>query len=182
MLTPTASEQGHDVEKLQERMKKYPNGTKIPNLATQVSLLKTPSAMDAYAENLNKTEQKMGNSGTLAQEIATGFVETRWPGLLLTPRTSDMNHPGLHGNGGQDLRTTIAIGMNLLPTPTVNDMKNASLPPSQIDRKDSIVKRILEVNPEAWKTSQLNPQFVLEMMGFPPNWTELPFQSGEMNL
>jgi hypothetical protein len=29
--------------------------------------------------------------------------------------------------------------------------------------------------------SQLNPRFVAEMMGFPPNWTELPFQSGEMN-
>lgn len=28
---------------------------------------------------------------------------------------------------------------------------------------------------------QLNPQFVLEMMGFPVNWTELPFLSGETN-
>jgi len=27
--------------------------------------------------------------------------------------------------------------------------------------------------------SQLNPRFVAEMMGFPVNWTELPFQSGE---
>jgi hypothetical protein len=31
------------------------------------------------------------------------------------------------------------------------------------------------------KTSQLNPLFVLEMMGFPPNWTELPFLNGETN-
>jgi hypothetical protein len=31
------------------------------------------------------------------------------------------------------------------------------------------------------KTSQLNPRFVAEMMGFPPNWTELPFQNGEQN-
>jgi DNA (cytosine-5)-methyltransferase 1 len=27
--------------------------------------------------------------------------------------------------------------------------------------------------------SQLNPRFVAEMMGFPPNWTELPFLNGE---
>ena len=27
--------------------------------------------------------------------------------------------------------------------------------------------------------SQLNPQFVLEMMGFPTDWTELPFLNGE---
>ena len=69
--------------------------------------------------------------------------------------------------------------MGLLPTPTVNDMKNASLPPSQIDRNDSIVKRVLQDNPQAGKTSQLNPQFVAEMMGFPVDWTELPFLSGE---
>ena len=29
------------------------------------------------------------------------------------------------------------------------------------------------------KTSQLSPLFVEEMMGFPRNWTVLPFQSGE---
>jgi len=30
--------------------------------------------------------------------------------------------------------------------------------------------------------SHLNPRFVGEMMGFPPNWTELPFQSGEQKV
>jgi len=30
-------------------------------------------------------------------------------------------------------------------------------------------------------SSQLNPRFVMEMMGFPPNWTELPFLNGETN-
>jgi hypothetical protein len=29
--------------------------------------------------------------------------------------------------------------------------------------------------------SHLNPRFVAEMMGFPPNWTELPFQNGATN-
>jgi hypothetical protein len=31
------------------------------------------------------------------------------------------------------------------------------------------------------KTSQLSPQFVMEMMGFPTDWTLLPFLSGETN-
>jgi len=31
------------------------------------------------------------------------------------------------------------------------------------------------------KSSQLSPLFVEEMMGFPKNWTALPFQSGEEN-
>ncbi len=30
----------------------------------------------------------------------------------------------------------------------------------------------------AGKSGQLNPRFVAEMMGFPPNWTELPFLPG----
>lgn len=34
---------------------------------------------------------------------------------------------------------------------------------------------------EDGKTSQLNPLFVAEMMGFPPNWLVLPFQSTETN-
>jgi len=31
------------------------------------------------------------------------------------------------------------------------------------------------------KTFQLNPQYVCEMMGFPIDWTVLPFQNGETN-
>jgi hypothetical protein len=38
--------------------------------------------------------------------------------LLPTPRTSDTNGAGSHGDGGLDLRTTV----KLLPTPAVNDM------------------------------------------------------------
>ena len=37
------------------------------------------------------------------------------------------------------------------------------------------------INNQTGKNSQLNPRFVAEMMGFPPNWTELPFQSGEQS-
>lgn len=81
-----------------------------------VRLLKTPSAMDAYSENLSKKEQKLGNSGTLAQEIQSGFVYQR--GML--PTQQDSNEP-------------------------------------------------------TGKTSQLNPQFVEEMMGFPTYWTLMPF-------
>ena len=108
-------------------------------------LLKTPCAADAYTESLTKKEQAFGNSGTLAQEVQTGFVYKR----------------------------------GLLPTPTVNDASNATLSPSQANRNDSIVKRILSEGSDIGKSSQLNPRFVLEMMGFPPDWTELPFQNGE---
>jgi hypothetical protein len=48
------------------------------------------------------------------------------------------------------------------------------------------VQKYGEVLPDTIKritgtSSQLNPQFVAEMMGFPTDWTALPFQSGETN-
>ena len=49
--------------------------------------------------------------------------------LLPTPRTTDSNGPGLHGTGGMDLRTAIA----LLPTPTTQDAANNG-GPSQFER------------------------------------------------
>jgi DNA-cytosine methyltransferase len=36
-------------------------------------------------------------------------------------------------------------------------------------------------HPKLGTASQLNPRFVAEMMGFPPNWTELPFLNGGQN-
>ncbi len=43
--------------------------------------------------------------------------------LLPTPRVTDANGPGQHGDGGPDLRTTIAM---LLPTPQARDGDSAS--------------------------------------------------------
>jgi hypothetical protein len=65
--------------------------------------------------------------------------------------------------------------MGMLPTPTLQEFTNSTLPPSQIKRNNIAGVLLREgISPH----SQLNPRFVAEMMGFPPNWTELPFQSG----
>lgn len=47
--------------------------------------------------------------------------------LLPSPRTSDTNGVGHHGDGGMDLRTAVAE-IPLLPTPAVNDMGAAYTP------------------------------------------------------
>lgn len=47
--------------------------------------------------------------------------------------------------------------------------------------KGNLTDQIAEMELTTSKTSQLNPRFVAEMMGFPPNWTELPFLNGEQN-
>lgn len=55
--------------------------------------------------------------------------------LLPSLRTSDTNGAGHHGDGGMDLRTTIA----LLPTPAVNDM-GASYTPETWDEWTATMK------------------------------------------
>lgn len=58
-----------------------------------------------------------GHARNLGKEVA----------LLPSPRASDTNGAGRHGDGGPDLRTAVAE-IALLPTPAVNDMGAAYTP------------------------------------------------------
>jgi hypothetical protein len=86
--------------------------------------------------------------------------------------------------------------LRLLPTPQARDEKNGSrMEDKRIQRKiqqqwsfglnDLAAMEILplptgkKVEQNNGKVSQLNPLFVAEMMGFPTNWTLLPFLDGE---
>jgi DNA-cytosine methyltransferase len=64
----------------------------------------------------------------------------------------------------------------LLCTPTAQASRGNT---SDKRGKGNLTDQIAEMELTTGKTSQLNPRFVAEMMGFPPNWTELPFQNGE---
>jgi hypothetical protein len=195
----------------------YPSTLPIEEIGFGL-LLKTPSAMDSYSENLTKKEQKFGNSGTLAQEVQSGFIYQR--GLLPTPTAMDSTNATATMKSNQvkegsmhsvTLTRAMSMGMlptpiagdwkgqlrsdgtanmlsgkmallhkqGMLPTPTVNEGKNATFPESQINRS-SLIGELMKTQ-DIGKTSQLNPLFVLEMMGFPPTWTTLPFLSGETN-
>jgi len=107
-------------------------------------------------------------------------------GLLPTHQAMDcMNNPPrkisptgrIKSNQGQDGSAPLKdLAMNgLLPTPTADDnpAKNTGK-----RKQDSLQKRSFQITGE---TSQLNPLFVAEMMGFPVDWTVLPFLSGETN-
>ena len=95
-------------------------------------------------------------------------------GLLPTPKAAD-------GERGRDkararpdtksreLATTVRDRM--LPTPTTNDSKNSTLPPSQINR-DGLAGAMLRNNSiPTGAATYLNPSVVEEMMGFPIGWT-----------
>jgi len=61
---------------------------------------------------------------------------------------------------------------HFLPTPQAEDWKG-----SKKKRKGNT-----QLTETIGVSSQLNPRFVAEMMGYPPNYTELPFQGGEMKV
>jgi len=108
-------------------------------------------------------------------------------GLLPTPREAAARGNCSKDRGKGNLEDAIAKMM--LPTPCVRDYKgdrkltNGKNMTAKGEEKGLSLEqsaRILTGNAESTsKTSQLNPRFVLEMMGFPPDWTELPFQNGE---
>jgi hypothetical protein len=112
-------------------------------------------------------------------------------GLLPTPTVAeswDIKRPRKDSNlqtGGRHAVTLMALGWSgLLPTPTTRDYKGgfaenseAFLARQKHSRGVPLPEKIQRMTDG--KTGQLNPRFVLEMMGFPPGWTELPFQSGE---
>lgn len=58
---------------------------------------------------------KGANSVRVASGDTRGLLENQIAAHLSTPRTTDSQGPGLHGDGGMDLRT--AVRENLLPTP-----------------------------------------------------------------
>ena len=69
-----------------------------------------------------------------------------------------------------------------LPTPRASDAKGGATKESYQARgrtETNDLKTWGAFQNNSGKTSQLNPQFVAEMMGFPVNWTVLPFLNGE---
>lgn len=77
LLTPTASEHEQDVEKFKERMSKYPNGTTMPNLATQIKMLPTPttSGFDLISKDCGKSQLHEVVGTRIGMKLQPAFVE-----------------------------------------------------------------------------------------------------------
>ena len=139
------------------------------------SLLKTPTVMDGQVSS-GKANPVSGDSGSLAQEIMSGYPPTMEKlGLLPTPDCSDRRGPGSKQQGLSN------VMKGLLPTPTaVSDLKGGCTRPNPKRQNDTLAHAMHgESNAQPGTTSQLNPRFVAEMMGYPTTWLVLPFLSGE---
>ena len=115
----------------------YKNGTKYGSLESQINydprfkgLLKIPSAMDAASERM-QSKGVSGTSGTLAQEMASGYVERR--GFIL-PTPTERIYKGYGTAPRKDTgklrldQLDSLAALNMLPTPTARDFKNPSTP------------------------------------------------------
>lgn len=146
-------------------------GLDLTQLA-RVGLLPTPQAIDGSGKGRD-LRLKTGNRDPLSPGSWRGdlkdFAHMK---LLPTPKANDAEK---RGQISADPRNGVpGLAMNgLLPTPAAQDGQNATFPISQKDR-DTVPGFIMR-NQEIGKASHLNPRFVLEMMGFPSDWTLLPF-------
>lgn len=110
--------------------------------------------------------------------------ETEYGLSLPTPKAGDWKDRGSL-NRLKDLRESSGqyaimreLASILVPTPTASDKPNDPKSMSQIER-DNLASLAIKMT---GKTGQLNPRFAAEMMGFPSNWTELPFQNGKQKV
>jgi hypothetical protein len=70
---------------------------------------------------------------------------------------------------------------HLLPTPTARCWNTGTDKERPLDEPTRRSELNHLISQEIGKPSQLSPQFVMEMMGFPTDWTLLPFLNGETN-
>ena len=145
----------------------------------EFGLLPTPTGMmnDCYADNSPNSHLRHTHSiATLANR-----------GMLPTPQSRDHKNGSKSEDGRTKRKKEQGWSQNLndlatqklLPTPNASDNRNRGNPDDPC-----VQKRIAngkQVGLTMMVDGQLNPRFVAEMMGFPPDWMDLPFQNGEKN-
>jgi hypothetical protein len=158
-----------------------------PTDGIEYGLLLTPTAVmtDEALEAMKARRERNGyKNGT---EYGSLLSQIKYSGLLPTPTTQEIPHADAEltetgrrkpkaGTGGSHSTNLADLGLRgMLPTPQAYDSPEKN---TGKRNQDGLQKRAFQMS---GKTSQLNPRFVAEMMGFPPNWLELPFQNGETN-
>ena len=162
LQTPTTVQTDEPPERMRERAERngYKNGTKFGSLTSQIKydervalMLKTPCAMDCSGDT-RKSKGVSGTSGTLAQEIASGYATRvrglEIPMLLPTPLVVEREYPerveALRATGatkinsranGEQRPNGIVDFMNfygMLPTPQTTDY-NTGLSPEAKEAK-----------------------------------------------
>ena len=179
----------------QEIMSEYPPTMK------KLSMLPTPCAYDWNTPKKPETFQKAKERHALkGVNLQNPLKQMASMGLLPTPMASDATTGAIIGKNDIFVQTkglprkinqngtdgSVGLGrlVQMLPTPTASD-KNAgrrgNAPREGHNPMTNSLKDAINYQEQTSKCSQLSPQFVMEMMGFPIDWTLLPFLNGETN-
>ena len=188
--TPNAMDIAHKDMEINERGRRNPKRGKtdhslgLEDMAV-AKLLPTPCSIEAtkFTKTINPNSQ-----------MGQGLTALAVNGLLPTPTAMEIKHSkrvkGLKEQGAKGMysRKNGALCPNgltdfldfngMMPTPSARDWKGCTNP--GVKKANGNVNG--ETLPDTVKrvtggTSQLNPLFVEEMMGFPLMWTALPFLS-----
>jgi hypothetical protein len=120
-----------------------------------------------YSDGERGRDKARARPDTKGRELATAVRDQ----MLPTPRAGETSDRTSTPGNRFSLSAWASRGCSMLPTPTTNDSKNASLPPSQSDR-DGLAGAMLRDNSiPTGAATYLNPSFVEEMMGFLVGWT-----------
>lgn len=126
-----------------------------------VSLLPTPTAQDFKRRGPNSKQQ--------------GLPEAAYEKMLPTPTARSYKHGSKITDGRS--RRKISQGWTM----ELNDLAVSGLLPNPTRRDDALCNIPVMIGQHCQqndgKTSQLNPLFVEDMMGYPLMWTTLPFLS-----
>lgn len=151
-----------------------------------LDLLPTPTAIDKGGGRINRSPSpNAADRPTLALAARKGLLPTPCS-IEATKFTKTINPNSQMGQG----LTALAVN-GLLPTPTAMEIKHSNRvkglkekgAKGMYSRKNGALRPngltdFLDFNNQVdGGTSQLNPLFVEEMMGFPLMWTALPFLS-----
>ena len=195
--TPNAMDIAHKDMEINERGRRNPKKGKtdhslgLEDMAV-AQLLPTPTALDKGGGRINKSlSPNAAERPTLALAARKGLLPTPCS-IEATKFTKTINPNSQMGQG----LTALAVN-GLLPTPTAMEVKHSNRVKGlkeqgvkgMYSRKNGALRPngltdFLDFNNQVGGgTSQLNPLFVEEMMGFPLMWTALPFlsPSGDKN-
>ena len=170
-----------------------------PTEGIESGLLPTPNAMDLPHKDMEINERGRRNPKKGKTDHSLGLEDMAVAKLLPTPcsieATKFTKTINPNSQMGQGL-TALAVN-GLLPTPTAMEIKHSNRvkglkekgAKGMYSRKNGALRPngltdFLDFNNQvSGGTSQLNPLFVEEMMGFPLMWTALPFlsPSGDKN-
>jgi hypothetical protein len=146
-------------------------------LPTKLAQAREQMNFEAYDERMERLKKKGHKPFTMPLD------QMALRGLLPTPTVFDStgasaNMKSSQVKEGSMHSVTLSRWANqMLPTPAASDYNAWG---NQENWKgNDLVSTIHKATDQPGKTSHLNPLFVAEMMGFPPDWTVLPFRSGE---